>query len=258
MSILEAKNITKIYAPKRGGLKVKALNNFSMTVEEGEFIGVMGPSGSGKTTLLNILATLDYPSSGEIRISNINPSTLNDKEISLFRRREIGFIFQDFNLLESLSIKENILLPLALEKVEILEIEQRLRSITEFLDIRSILGKRVYEVSGGQKQKVACARALINNPSIIFADEPTGSLDSKSAYDIMDGLSKLNKDKKATILMVTHDPFVASFCNKVIMIKDGSFFLDIVKRNSRETFFKEIIDSLSLLGDIRRSYNDLK
>lgn len=270
MPVLEAKNITKIYGDKRGAMQVKALDKFSISIEEGEFVGVMGPSGSGKTTLLNILATIDTPSTGELLISEINPAKLREKEVAFFRRKQLGFIFQDFNLLDSLSIEENIILPLVLDKVGVKEIEKRVQDIAEVLNIKDILLKRPYEVSGGQQQRAACARALIHNPSIILADEPTGNLDSKASQDVMEALRNLNEQKKATIMMVTHDPFTASFCQRIVMIKDGKYFLEIVNGGKRQVFFKEIIDSLSLIGgrttdnysiqggNIGGNYNDLK
>ncbi|MBU5674830.1 ABC transporter ATP-binding protein [Alkaliphilus sp. MSJ-5] len=254
MSILKVANLTKVYGNKKSGLTVKALDKFNMSVEDGEFVGVMGPSGSGKTTLLNILATIDTPSSGELFINGTNPSKLREKESALFRRRELGFIFQDFNLLDTLSIKENIILPLVLDKLKIKEINQRVMDIASILNIVDILEKRPYEVSGGQQQRAACARALVHNPSIILADEPTGNLDSKASNDVMESLRKLNETKKATIAMVTHDPFAASFCDRIIMIKDGKFFLEIVKGSNRQAFFKQILDSLSVLGG---NYNDI-
>ncbi|BFN03590.1 ABC transporter ATP-binding protein [Clostridium tetani] len=254
MSVLKVENITKIYGGKKGGPVFKALDRFSLEIKKGEFVGVMGPSGSGKTTLLNIMATIDTPSSGELFINGTNPTKLNEKNIALFRRKELGFIFQDFNLLDSLSIKENIILPLVLEKVKVREIEKRVEDIASLLNIKDILNKKPYEISGGQQQRAACARALIHNPSIILADEPTGNLDSKASQDVMETLTNLNSKKEATIMMVTHDPFSASFCKRIIMIKDGKYFLEIVNGGNRQTFFKEIMDSLSLLGGRSNNY----
>jgi len=254
MSVLKAENITKIYGDKRGTLKVKALDKFSININQGEFVGVMGPSGSGKSTLLNILATIDTPSSGELFINGTNPAKLDEKKAALFRRKELGFIFQDFNLLDSLSIKENIVLPLVLDKMNPKEIEKKVEDIANLLNITDILNKRPYETSGGQQQRAACARALVHNPAIILADEPTGNLDSKASQDVMESLDNLNKEKKATIMMVTHDPFSASFCKRIIMIKDGKYFLEIVNGGNRQTFFKEIMDSLSLLGSRSNNY----
>lgn len=248
MAVLEAKNLSKVYGSKGKGLSVKALDEFNMSIKEGEFVGIMGPSGSGKTTLLNILATIDSPSSGEILLNGQNPHRLNPDALAIFRRNNLGFIFQDFNLLDTLSVKENIILPLILEEFKKKKIEEKLDEIANILNIKDILNKRTYEISGGQQQRTACARAMINKPAIILADEPTGNLDSKASYDLMSSLENINRDKKATIIMVTHDAFAASFCNKIIMIKDGKFFLEIVKSSTRQAFFKEILDALSLLG----------
>lgn len=248
MSVLETKDLSKIYGSKGKGLSVKALDKFNMSIKEGEFVGIMGPSGSGKTTLLNILATIDSPSSGEILLNGQNPHRLKPDDLAIFRRNNLGFIFQEFNLLDTLSVKQNIILPLVLEELKKQEIEEKLDEIATILNIKDILNKRTYEISGGQQQRTACARAMINKPAIILADEPTGNLDSKASFDLMSSLENINKEKKATIVMVTHDAFAASFCNKIIMIKDGKFFLEIIKSSNRQLFFKEILDSLSLLG----------
>jgi putative ABC transport system ATP-binding protein len=248
MSVLQTRNLSKIYGGKNKGLSVKALDDFNMTINEGEFVGVMGPSGSGKTTLLNILATIDSPSSGEIFINGQNPYRLKEDELAIFRRNNLGFIFQEFNLLDTLSVKENIILPLVLDELNKKEIDKRVKDMAEILGIGDILNKRTYEISGGQQQRTACARALINNPAIILADEPTGNLDSKASFDLMSSLKKINEEKNGTIVMVTHDAFAASFCNRIIMIKDGKFFTELVKKSNRQAFFNEILDALSLLG----------
>lgn len=248
MKVLETNNLSKIYGSKSKGLEVVALDNFNLAIEEGEFVGIMGPSGSGKTTLLNILATIDKPSSGEMLIAGKNPHDLDPDQLAIFRRQNLGFIFQEFNLMDTLNIKENIILPLVLEGYKPKEIEEKLKEITSVLNIESILHKRTYEVSGGQQQRTACARAIINKPSIILADEPTGNLDSKASFDLMSSLESINKEKNATIVMVTHDAFAASFCNRIVMIKDGKFFLEINKNSTRKVFLNEILDSLSLLG----------
>lgn len=255
MPVLQGKNLTKIYGSKKGGMAVKALDAFNINIEKGEFVGVMGPSGSGKTTLLNILATIDAASSGELLINGTNPMALSEKALAVFRRRELGFIFQDFNLLDTLSVKENMILPLVLDRTGVGQIEKRVEEIAGLLNIGDILGKRPYEVSGGQQQRAACGRALIHAPSIILADEPTGNLDSKASNDVMESLKSLNEKKSATIMMVTHDPFAASFCNRIVMIKDGRFFMEIVKGTNRQGFFQQILDSLSLLGG--GSYNEI-
>lgn len=246
--VLEAKKISKIYGSAGKGIVVRALDEFDMLVSEGEFVGVMGPSGSGKTTLLNILATIDSPSSGEVFINGKSPHKLKTDQLAVYRRKNLGFIFQEFNLLDTLSVKENIVLPLVLEGVGVKEIELRVKGIASNLNIEDILHKRTYEISGGQQQRTAAARALINNPSIILADEPTGNLDSKSSHDLMESMENINKEKKATIVMVTHDAFAASYCSRVIMIKDGKFFREIIKSSTRKVFLKEILDTLSLLG----------
>ena len=254
MVVLETKSLSKIYGGKGKGISVKALEDFNMTIKTGEFVGVMGPSGSGKTTLLNILATIDSPSSGEVLANGQNPYRLKEDELAIFRRNNLGFIFQDFNLLDTLSVKENIILPLVLEEIEKKEIEKRVDDIATTLNIKDILNKRTYEISGGQQQRTACARALINDPAIILADEPTGNLDSKASFDLMSSLEKINKEKNGTIVMVTHDAFAASFCNRIIMIKDGKFFTELVKKSNRQAFFNEILDALSLLGG---GYNEI-
>lgn len=248
MVVMETKNLSKTYGTKGRGIPVKALDDFNMTIEEGEFVGVMGPSGSGKTTLLNILATIDVPSSGKVFVNGENPHDLKEDKLAIFRRNNLGFIFQDFNLLDTLPVKQNIVLPLVLENRKKEEIDQKLDEIAAMLNIKDILNKRTYQISGGQQQRTACARALINNPAIILADEPTGNLDSKASYDLMQIMERINEKKKATIVMVTHDAFAASFCQRIIMIKDGKFFLEIVKKSSRQVLFKEILDTLSLLG----------
>lgn len=247
MSVLKAQGLGKIYSSK-GNVVYKALEDIELQVEAGEFVGVMGPSGSGKTTLLNLLATIDRPTSGQIEINGINPTRLNEKKLALFRRRELGFVFQDFNLLDTLSIKENIILPLVLEGMAPKVIEQRLKPIVELLQITPILAKRTYEVSGGQKQRAAIARAIIHQPSVVLADELTGNLDSKAAKDVMDSLKDMNERLKATVLMVTHDPFSASYCERIVFIKDGKFFSEIRRGTNRQAFFQQILDALSVLG----------
>ncbi len=200
MPVLEVKDLSKIYGSKGKGVLVKALDEFNMNINKGEFVGIMGPSGSGKTTLLNILATIDSPSSGEILINGQNPHNLIPDELAIFRRKNLGFIFQDFNLLDTLSVKENIILPLVLEEFKNKEIEQKLEEISTILNIKDILDKRTYEISGGQQQRTACARAMINKPAIILADEPTGNLDSKASFDLMRSLDEINGKRKTTIV----------------------------------------------------------
>ncbi|WP_229106290.1 ABC transporter ATP-binding protein [Paenibacillus sp. 1001270B_150601_E10] len=245
--------MTKIYGNKKRRTYT-ALQDIHLEVEEGDFVGIMGPSGSGKTTLLNILATIDKPTAGHVFINNINPVTLSDHKLAAFRRHALGYVFQDFNLLDTLTIKENIILPLALERVSSREIEERVREMASWLGIANILDKRTYEVSGGQMQRTAIARAMIHRPSLLLADELTGNLDSKAAKDVMQALSDMNEEQQRTILIVTHDPFAASYCKRVIFIKDGKLFTEIRRGGNRQAFFQKILDTLSLLGG---SFDDL-
>ncbi|EZH65370.1 bacitracin ABC transporter ATP-binding protein [Bacillaceae bacterium JMAK1] len=248
MTLLHVDAISKTYYPKKEGLSYKALSNFNMSVERGEFVGVMGPSGSGKTTLLNLLATIDKPTSGTFLIDGTDPATLNDSQLAQFRRRQLGFVFQDFNLLDTLTVRENILLPLALDKTSHKTMSKRLDLLADQLGIQDILDKRTTEISGGQQQRTACARAVIHDPKIVLADEPTGNLDSKSARQVMDTMTTMNKDEGATILMVTHDATAASYCDRIVFIKDGQFFSEIRKGERQQTFYQKVLDTLSVLG----------
>lgn len=245
-NVLVAKNVKKIYG-SRGNI-YPAIDDISLEIKEGEFIGIMGPSGAGKTTLLNVVSTIDKPTSGIITIDGDNIVKMNEDKLSSFRRNKLGFIFQDFNLLDTLTIKENIVLPLALTKVNHKEIEKRLNEVAILLGISNILSKYPYEVSGGQKQRTAAARAIINRPKLILADEPTGALDSKSSSELLECLSDLNENNKITIMMVTHDAFAASYCQRIIFIKDGVLFTELVRGGSRREFFQKIIDILRALG----------
>ncbi|GAA0127356.1 ABC transporter ATP-binding protein [Clostridium senegalense] len=248
MEILMINNLTKIYSSYKGVKEVKALDGISLTINNGEFVGIMGPSGSGKTTLLNILSGVDNKTSGEIIIKDKNISKMKKDELALFRRKNIGYIFQDFNLLDSLNLEENIALPLILDKLEPVKIEKKVHSLMTFFNIEDLKKKYPYHVSGGQKQRVAAARALINEPAIIFADEPTGNLDSKSANNVMETISSMNKDINSTILMVTHDPFAASFCKRIIFIKDGKIEIEIASNGDRKDFFDKILEVQSVIG----------
>lgn len=248
MTILETRDLSKIYGGSDNSIKVKALNNINISIGKGEFVGIMGPSGSGKTTLLNILATIDSPTGGSVLIGGENPHSMSQDDLAVFRRRNLGFIFQEFNLLDTLTVEENIILPLVLEGKKEKEISAKVKGISKVLGIENILDKRTYEISGGQQQRTAAARAIVGEPEIILADEPTGNLDSKASFDLMKSMEKLNIEKDATIVMVTHDAFAASFCNRIIMIKDGEEFLEMNKSGSRQVFFNEILDALSLLG----------
>lgn len=243
--MLEVKNVSKIY---EGKIAYKALNDINLSIEEGEFVGIMGPSGSGKTTLLNLIATIDEPTTGEILMNGQNPHLLKKEKLAKFRRRELGFVFQDFNLLHTLTVEENIVLPLTLDGVKVKEMKRKAATIAEKLGITEIMNKRTYEISGGQAQRAAVARAMIHSPKLLLADEPTGNLDSKSSKDVMEMLEAINKKERATMLLVTHDPQAASYCNRVIFIRDGQFYSEIHRGDNRQAFFQKIIDTLSLLG----------
>lgn len=245
MSILETTKLEKIY---NGKVPFVALKDININIEKGEFVAIMGPSGSGKSTFLNVISTIDAPSSGTVLINGKNPHTMSDQELAHFRRTTLGFVFQSFNLVHTLTVEENIMLPLTLEGVSTKEMKQRVNEIAQQLGIEKLLSKRTYEISGGQAQRVAVARAVIQNPALLLADEPTGNLDSKSAKDVMEIFNMLNKTKDSTILMVTHDSFVASYCKKVYIIKDGSIYQRIDSDGNRIQFQQKIIDAMTLLG----------
>ena len=245
MAILQIHEVTKVY---EGKVTKRALNQLSFEVEEGEFVAIMGPSGSGKTTLLNMVSMIDSPTSGEIVFNGTKPQLLNSEELAYFRRRQLGFVFQDFNLLPMLSVEENIILPLTLDEQPIAVMEERLKFLSEKLDLMQILQKRPNEISGGQAQRTAIARALIHRPMIVLADEPTGNLDSNASREVLELLGNINKQNGTTIVMVTHDPIAASYCDRVLFIKDGEFFNEIYKDDRRQTFFQRILNVLSLLG----------
>ncbi|HIG0361738.1 TPA: ABC transporter ATP-binding protein [Clostridium sporogenes] len=245
MEILRVSNLKKVYGKK---IIFTSLDNISFNIDEGEFVGIMGPSGSGKTTLLNMISTVDKPTSGQITIKDKNPLTLKGEDLALFRRRELGFVFQDFNLLDTLTIGENIVLPLTLDGIPIKEQDEKLTRVSKILGIENLLQKRTFEVSGGQAQRTAIARALIHDPSLLLADEPTGNLDSKASKIVMELFEKINKEEKVTTMMVTHDPLAASYCNRILFIKDGAIYNEIYKGDSRQQFYQEIIDVLALLG----------
>ncbi|MEI4803231.1 ABC transporter ATP-binding protein [Bacillus sp. NPDC077411] len=246
-TVLEAKDIRKVY--NTGGNKYEALKGINLQVKEGEFVGIMGPSGSGKTTLLNVLSTIDNTTSGEILIDGNDIVKMNDDKLALFRRDHLGFIFQDYNLLDTLTVKENIALPLALSKVKTSEIDRRVLEIAKKFGIDHILDQYPYQVSGGQKQRCAASRAIVTNPSMIFGDEPTGALDSNSATDLLESLKALNEYDQSTILMVTHDAFAASYCKRVIFIKDGELFKELYKGElTRKQFFERVLDVMSTIS----------
>ena len=254
MCVLEANNLVKIYQGSSEVNSTKALNNLTFKVNKGEFIAIMGPSGSGKTTLLNLLNGIDKPTSGWVRISGYKISDMGRDQLAEFRRKHLGFVFQDFNLLDSLSLKENIMLPLIMDGRASGEMEEKVESLMSIFHIAGIANKYPYNVSGGQQQRTAVARALVNDPDIVFADEPTGNLDSKSARDVMNCFQRMNVERGSTILLVTHDAFTASCCKKVVFIKDGQIHMEIVRKGERKEFFDRILDCLTVLGGER---NDL-
>jgi len=246
-NVLKVVNIEKYYGGK--GNVTKAIDNISFEVEKGEFLGIMGPSGSGKTTLLNCISTIDTVTTGNIIINKKDITSLKNNDIEKFRRDELGFIFQDFNLLDTLTAYENIALALTIQDVKPKSIDGRIKAVASKLGISEILNKYPYEMSGGQKQRVASARAIVTNPSLILADEPTGALDSKSSRLLLDSFEKLNEELEATILMVTHDAFTASYAHRILFIKDGKVFNELIRGNdSRKEFFNRIIEVVTLLG----------
>lgn len=246
-NVLSVNRLEKYYGNK--GNVTKALNGLSLEMKKGEYVGVMGASGSGKTTLLNCIATIDRPSAGQITINGENVTMLKSKELAKFRRDSLGFVFQDFNLLDTLTGFENIALALTMTRVHRLKIEDSVKEVASTLSIENILNKYPYQMSGGEKQRVAAARAIVSNPSLILADEPTGALDSKSSRQLLESFEVLNQKKGASILMVTHDAFTASYCHRIVFIKDGEVFTELRRgTDSRSEFFAQIIDVLTLLG----------
>ena len=246
-NVLEVKNIEKYYGNKSN--LTKAIDNISFQVQTGEYVGIMGASGSGKTTLLNCISTIDKVTCGQIIINGQDITKLKGNKLNKFRREELGFIFQDFNLLDTLTAYENIALALTIQRVNAKEIDKRVKEVARKLEITEILNKYPYQVSGGQKQRIASARAIITNPKLILADEPTGALDSKSARQLLESFELLNKKLGSTILMVTHDAFTASYAERIIFIKEGKIFNELVKGNdTRKQFFEKIIEVQTLLG----------
>ncbi|ARC84922.1 ABC transporter family protein [Clostridium argentinense CDC 2741] len=245
-SVLKIQGLSKTYGIK--GSTTVALDNIDMEVKKGDFLGVMGPSGAGKTTLLNLMSTIDKPTKGNIIIDGVDIGKLSNKELSKLRKDKIGFIFQDFNLLDNMTLRDNIALPLALSRKNHKEIEKKVSEIADFFGLNDHLEKYPYQLSGGQKQRGAAARALITSPSIIFADEPTGALDTKSSSDLLNCLSKLNEKTNSTIIMVTHDAFAASFCKKVLLIKDGKTYSRLDRNESRKEYYGRILELLASLG----------
>ena len=247
MALLEVKNLKKIYTTRFSGQQVEALKNVTFSVEEGEYVAIMGESGSGKTTLLNILASLDRPTNGEVLLNHKDITKISDKEISEFRRKNLGFVFQDFNLLDTFSIQDNIFLPLVKKKKKYPIMKQKLKELAPKLGIDHLLEKYPYEVSGGQKQRVAVARALISKPQLILADEPTGALDSKSTDSLLDILDSINKEGQ-TIVMVTHSTKAASYASRVLFIKDGEIYHQLYKGDcTNQQMYQKIADTLTML-----------
>lgn len=246
-TILKVDHIEKYYGNK--GNITRAIDDISFDVEEGEYIGIMGASGSGKTTLLNCISTIDSATAGHIYLEGEDLTTLKSSQLERFRREKLGFIFQDFNLLDTLTGFENIALALTIMKVPAKEIGQRVQKVAELLNITDVLSKHPYQMSGGQRQRVASARAIVTNPSMILSDEPTGALDSKSARMLLESFRKLNDEIQATILMVTHDAFTASYCKRILFIKDGKLFNELIRgTESRKEFFDRIMEVIALLG----------
>lgn len=247
MDTLKIEKVQKIYGSK--SFITKALKGLSFTVEEGEFVGIMGASGSGKTTLLNCISTIDTVTAGHIYLGGSDITELREEELADFRQKNLGFVFQDFNLLDTLTLEENIELAPIIRREDPVKIRKETAAIADRLGIGNILKKFPYEVSGGQRQRCACARAMINRPQLILADEPTGALDSQSARMLLECFTEMNQDMKATILMVTHDVFSASYCNRILFLRDGEIFNEIRKgKKSRKEFFGEILDVVTLLG----------
>jgi putative ABC transport system ATP-binding protein len=255
-SVVRVKDVQKVYG-KKGESQSHALKGVSFSIQEGEFVGIMGASGSGKTTLLNVISTLDKATGGVVEIAGTDITKMKQGELSDFRSQKLGFIFQDFNLLENLSVYENIALPLSLQGVSSRNIGPKVEKVADMLGISEILQKYPSEVSGGQKQRSASARALVHEPAIILGDEPTGALDSKNATSLLDAMTNLNQEQGVSIMMVTHDPYSASYCQRILFIQDGELYKEIRRCDTREAFYKEILDVLSDIGTqkslVRRS-----
>lgn len=243
-TVVNAKNIFKTFG-KRNEMQFSALNDVSFTIQEGEFVGIMGPSGAGKTTLLNVISTLEKPTEGTVEISNIEITKMKQRQLDDFRSTKLGFIFQDFNLLENLTVYENIALPLSLQGVSIKKIKPSVVNVAKKLGIANILDKYPVTISGGQKQRAAAARALVHEPAIILADEPTGSLDSKNAKSLMEAMVDLNNNEDVSIMLVTHDPLSASYCKRILFIQDGKLYKEIYREGSTQEFHQQILHILS-------------
>ncbi|MCY6371709.1 ABC transporter ATP-binding protein [Clostridium ganghwense] len=246
MSVLELKEIYKIFGSGHGHI---ALKNINLVLDKGEFAAVMGPSGSGKTTLMNVTSTVMKASSGKVIIDGLDMEHLNEEELAVIRREKVGFVFQDFRLIDNLNVRENIILPLVLKGLKANEIDNKLNRIKDILNLEDIVNKKsIYELSGGQKQKIAIARAIIHEPLMLFADEPTGKLDSDSANNIMNLFQAINKNFHMSIIMVTHNPLSASFCDRVLFLRDGEIYNEIYKGEEKNNFHKRILDVVAFLG----------
>ncbi|WP_186578244.1 ABC transporter ATP-binding protein [Aquibacillus kalidii] len=253
MSILEASKIRKSFGNRH--TKQEVLKGIDLTIEKGEFLTIMGPSGSGKTTLLNVLSSIDQVSDGVIKINGEELTRKKEKQLAEFRKYHLGFVFQEYNLLDTLTVKENILLPLSISKVSRQEANKRYEALASELGIEELKDKYPNEISGGQKQRTSAARAFIHEPSIIFADEPTGALDSKSASDLLAKMSELNQKRQSTIVMVTHDPVAASYSSRVVFIKDGDIYTQLNKgEETRQAFLKDIMKTQGVLGGVEYEY----
>lgn len=246
-AVLEVSNVEKVYGGK--GNTTRALDNVSLSVGQGDYLGIMGPSGSGKSTLLNCISTIDRPTSGHIVINGVDVARMSARQASDFRREQLGFVFQDANLLDTLTCRENIALPLSISRVPAKQIKQRVEQIATTLGIQEVLDKYPYQVSGGQAQRTAAARAIVTNPSLILADEPTGALDSKNARLLLECFDMLNERLGATIVMITHDSYAASFCRRVVFIRDGRIFTEVVRGDAtRKQFFDRIMEVVAMIG----------
>lgn len=245
-SIIQVKSLIKDYGNK--GAVCRAINDVNLDIDLGEFVAIMGPSGSGKTTLLNIMATIDRPNSGKVLIDGKAVETLKEKEVAIFRRDVLGFVFQDFNLLDNMTIRDNIALPLTLNNVKTDVILKKVNELTTLLGIETQLDKYPYQLSGGQKQRAAVCRALVNNPKILFADEPTGALDSKAAAELLECFKNVKKQYKTTVVMVTHDASAASYCDRVLFLKDGRISGKLESNGNPKEFFKKILNMVAILG----------
>ncbi|MFC6170197.1 ABC transporter ATP-binding protein [Loigolactobacillus jiayinensis] len=246
MPLIDVHDVHKVYGHRLS--LVTAVAGISLAVAQGEFVGIMGPSGAGKTTLLNMMATIDRPTSGQIKIAGKDVTYLSERVLAKFRREQLGFIFQDFNLLAALTVRENIILPLTLAGLKVPVIEEALQKTVHLLGLTAILARYPDEISIGQKQRVACGRAIINQPQLLFADEPTGSLDSQAATELLRYLTTINQQLGTTIVLVTHDAFTASYCKRILFIKDGAIFSEIVRQGSRQAFFQQVIDMQATIG----------